>query len=66
VEERHDLIAAAGGIVLLMVLGWAALERGRVHRRGARLRHRVRNDTANPTALVVDWRMAAGAAAGWL
>lgn len=59
-----DVIAAAAGIVLLIVLGWAALERGRVHRRWARLKHRVRKDSM--TTLVVDWWMAAGAALGWL
>lgn len=59
-----DLVAGAAAIVLLIVLGWAALERGRVHRRWARLRDRVRNDTA--TALVLDWCMAAGEVAGWV
>lgn len=59
-----EIVAAAGAVVLLMVLGWAARERAGIHRRWARLRHRVRDDTT--TVAVVDWWMAAGAAAGWL
>lgn len=60
-----DVLAPAAGIVLLLVLGWAALERGQIHRRWAAERRRqTRGDST--AALVIDWCMAAGAAAGWV
>jgi hypothetical protein len=58
-----DVIAPAAGILLLIVLGWAAVERGRIHRRWAQRRRCVKGDTA---ARIADWCMAAGAASGWV
>ena len=58
------MFALAAGILVLIVLGWAARERGRIHRRWAHGRRRASKDRA--AARVVDWCMAAGAAAGWV
>lgn len=58
-----DVIEPIGAVLLLIVLGWAAKERARIHRRWAQLRGAVQK---NLRGLRVDWFVAVGAATGWV
>jgi hypothetical protein len=58
-----DVVVPVVTVLLAVVLGWAAVERGRIHRRWKTLRDGRRNDTV---AHVVDWCVAVGTAAGWV
>lgn len=56
-----DIVVPVVTALLAVVLGRAAVERGRIHRRWKRLRDEGRPDAA---AHVVDWCIAVGTAAG--
>lgn len=56
-----DVLAAVAGGLLLIVLGWAAVERGKVHRRRVQGRRQAARDAA---VQVVDWCVTVGTAAG--
>ena len=55
-----DVVEVAVTILLMLALGWAAIERGRVHREWVRLQRNVSGKVAQS----VDWCMAMAAAAG--
>ena len=55
-----DVIGIAVTILLMLLLGWAAIERGRIHREWVRLQRDLRGKVAQS----VDWCMAMAAAAG--
>jgi len=56
-----DVVVPGAAVLLAVVLGWAAVERSRIHRRWKRLRDEWRKETA---AHVVDWCVAVGTASG--
>lgn len=60
-EFLADVLLAAAGFLLLICLAWAAVERGRVHRRWTRLRQEAAKDAG---AQVVEWCVAVGPIAG--
>jgi hypothetical protein len=55
-----DVVGIAVAILLLLALGWAAIERGRIHRDWVRLRR----DRGWKAGQSIDWCMAMAAAAG--
>jgi hypothetical protein len=55
-----DVVGMAVTILLLLALGWAAIERGRIHRDWVRLRR----DRGWNAGRSIDWCMAMAAAAG--
>jgi hypothetical protein len=55
-----DVVAMAVTILLLFALGWAAIERGRIHRDWVRLQR----DRGWKVGQSIDWCMAMAAAAG--
>jgi len=62
-----ELLAQAGVVLVLLILGWAAIERGRVHREWAQVRRRLQNVQNDRAAgVVVDWGIAMGAMVGWV
>ena len=58
-----EVLSVLGIGLVLLTLGWAAIERGRVHRASARLR-RTKNKVESLRA--VDWWIATGTMVGWL
>jgi len=59
-----ELLAQAGAVLVLLILGWAAIERGRVHREWTQVRRRLQSD--RPAGVVVDWGIAMSAIVGWV
>ena len=55
-----DVVGMIVTTLLIAVLGWAAIERGRIHREWARLRQ----DLGEKVAQSIDWCVAMAAAAG--
>ena len=55
-----DVVGTAAAILLLLALGWAAIERGRIHREWVRLQR----DPGWKVAQSIDWSMAMAVAAG--
>jgi hypothetical protein len=55
-----DVVGLVFTGLLMLVLGWAAIERGRIHREWARLRR----ESGQNVVQSVDWCMAMAAAAG--
>ena len=55
-----DVIEVTVAILLMLLLGWAAIERGRIHREWVRLQRDLRGKVAQS----IDWCMAMAAAAG--
>jgi hypothetical protein len=55
-----DVVGVALTILLMPALGWAAIERGRIHREWVRLQR----DLGGKVAQSIDWCMAMAAAAG--
>lgn len=55
-----DIVGLSVTILLMLVLRWAANERGRIHRERARLQRNL----AKKVSQSVDWCMAMAAAAG--
>ena len=55
-----DVVGMAVTILLMLALGWAAIERGRIHREWARLQRELGWKVAQS----IDWCMAMAAAAG--
>jgi hypothetical protein len=55
-----DVVGMAVTILLMLALGWAAIERGRIHREWVRLQR----DLGWKVAQSIDWCMAMAAGAG--
>lgn len=55
-----DVVGMAVTILLMLALGWAAIERGCIHRDWVRLQR----DPGGKVAQSIDWCMAMAAAAG--
>ena len=60
-ELTIDAVAAAGGVLVLVVLFWAASERAKAHARWTRLTRQSRQPHGRR---VVDWCMAMSATLG--
>ena len=58
-----EVLSVLGIGLVLLTLGWAAVERGRVHRASARLR---RKENKMESLRAVDWWIATGTMVGWL
>lgn len=61
--DFSTLALAAAGMALAVLLGWAALERGLIHRRWVRGRRAVESVAALPAA---DWWVTIDVVAGYL
>ncbi|MGH8429021.1 MAG: hypothetical protein ACREUF_01325 [Solimonas sp.] len=62
-----ELLTQTGVVLVLLALGWAAIERGRVHRKWAQVRRRLQNVQSDKAAgVAVDWGIAMGAMIGWV
>ena len=59
-----ELLVQAGVVLVLLTLGWAAIERGRVHHEWREVRRRLQSD--RPAGVVVDWGIAMSAMVGWV
>jgi hypothetical protein len=56
-----DVVGVFVTALLMLALRWAAIERGRIHREWARLKHEPGRNVAQS----IDWCMAMAAAGGW-
>lgn len=57
-----EVLSVLGIGLVLLTLGWAAVERGRVHRASARLRRKEKVESLH----ALDWWIATGTMVGWL
>lgn len=57
-----DLLAIVAEVFMIIILGWTAVERARVHRRWHALRRALSTDVA--AARSTDWCMAVATVAG--
>jgi hypothetical protein len=58
-----EVLSVLGIGLVLLTLGWAAVERGRVHRAAVRLR---RKENKVESLRAVEWWIATGTLVGWL
>jgi hypothetical protein len=61
-----EVLSVLGIGLVLLILGWAAAERGRVHRASARRRRKEDKEGKVESLRAVDWWIATGTMVGWL